>query len=308
MGLRGLPASVRGTSTEAASSSGRTGGTGALGLADPNVPVAEALARSTDSARIDWDHPAAALQNMSQIDGNSHDGNDAVRCGATTLLAGSVARGREGFAHDMHALAARGDALTTRYAAVTTADTAGGPEALSAAQRTGLTGTVRTATATITRYADHPPETNAQMRELQEAVYTVGILDQRLDANGRYQYRTTAEGNEDPYLSTGTMRTYRDLTWGSDRPVIDGARQDVAWVSNEAGGGHFILADETAREGSRGVGFNPWPDSDGTAFARGTGGDAAGARVVPMTGTAATGRVRGIDVDDDATSRILPSR
>ncbi|TNE46002.1 MAG: hypothetical protein EP343_24860 [Deltaproteobacteria bacterium] len=324
-----------------AAPSGLSGGTGALGLDDPNVTPARAHARSVEGQQVQWNQRGEILNNMSQIDSNQGtqaNGNDAVRCGAAGLVAGGVLTGPENFQQGLGRLHNRGEQLLHQLENTEGIQQLDGTTAslndVPAEQRDGIRNTLaaplRRSLSTVEELQGRDPSTltHGDLQRLQEATYQIAILDQRTNSDGNYSMALEAGQNmpdtpeavqealnngnaptQDPYLTTGTLQTYRDLMWGSERPQMEGRNLDLNWVSNDNNGGHFVLADTDGGANGRSVAYNPWPEADGTAYSRSV--DGAGVRIRPMSEATSTDQsyLRGMDIDDPAASaRRLPSR
>ncbi|MBL8950227.1 MAG: hypothetical protein JNK82_05600 [Myxococcaceae bacterium] len=291
---------------------GREGGTGALGEADPNVATARTVASEHARDRVFGEgvDRAEILNHLGQIDsgtGNEAGGNDAIRCSAASLVAGNVLMGPESTASAMERVEGRGRALLQQYEELRT--DVGETEGTDSAAYRELSSHIDELRASQDTLASLRAIPSGDLRvedlhRFQEALYTQALFDQRLQSTDTGDVYTTIDGD---MLTTGTMQTYRDVMWGEGvRPEMNGRSLDAFYVNNESGGGHFVLADETAgADGGRSIGFNPWPDDDGTAFSRAADGE--GARVVPESGTYVEGsQLRGLDVDADG--RRLPER
>lgn len=302
---------------------GLSGGTGAQGLNDPNVTPARQHARQVQGQRVDWNNRAGILDNMSQIDSNQgvhQGGNDAVRCGAASLVAGSVLQGPQNFQQGLGRVHSRGQRLLQQLQNSSTyQDQNGNSQSVTpgvrSALNSGVVGPLRQSLQTIQTLQGRDPSTltNGDMNRLQEAMYQVAIVDQRTTASGQYSVAQERIGATPPstrndFLTTGTMQTYRDTMWGGQSPQMNGRSLDINWISNGQGGGHYVLADNqpSSRTGGRMVAFNPWPESDGTAFSRGV--DGGGVSVRSMGSASREHTVQGLDVDNDSTARRLPNR
>ncbi len=325
----------------ASTSTGLSGGTGALGLDDPNVGPARVHARSVEGQQVRWENRGEILNNMSQIDSNQGvqaNGNDAVRCGAAGLVAGSVLTGPENFQQGLGRLHNRGEQLLHQLENTngiqqldgTTASLSDVPVEQRDGIRNSLAAPLRRSLATVEELQGRDPSTltHGDLQRLQEATYQIAILDQRTNSDGNYSMALEAGQNmpdtpeavqealntgnaptQDPYLTTGTLQTYRDLMWGSERPQMGDRTLDLNWVSNDNNGGHFVLADTDGGSNGRSVAYNPWPEADGTAYSRSV--DGAGVRIRPMSEATGTDQsyLRGMDIDDPAAgARRLPSR
>ncbi len=295
---------------------GREGGTGALGLADPSVAAARTVAQEHARDRVFGEgiDRGAALNHLGQIDsdrGGEAGGSDAIRCSTSSLVAGAVLLGPDATERAIDAVQERGRGLLQQYREVQTL--VGEESGVDSTEYRELTAHIHELEASQDALASLSATPAGDLRvedlhRLQETVFTQALYDQRLqvgtvDGEPRDLY-TTIDG---PMLTTGTMQTYRDVMWGDGvRPEMNGERLDAFFVDNEAGGGHFVLANEAAGEdGSRSIAFNPWPDADGTAFTRASDGE--GARVVPESGRYVEGsRLRGVDVDSEGVR--LPPR
>lgn len=294
-----------------------TGGGILEGLNDPSVAVARRRAQAVDGQRINWSNPEQAIDNMSQIDSNrslNEGGNDSVRCGTASLLAGSVLQGREEFTQGLHNIHRRADAVLGRYRSLEQFRMRDGSSISAStpqgrAYRDAMVEQLSNATNTVERFAGNTSAmTYGQMHELQEAVYTVAVLDQRLAGDNR-SYLDRDQAINNGTLTTGTMRTYRDLAWSGRNPRMNGQELDMFWVSTEnpnptERGGHYILANRTAGSNGREVAFNPWPEENGTAFSRTH--DGRGVVVLPEHAANRGKNLRGFNISDDG--RELPRR
>lgn len=290
---------------------GPTGGTGALGINDPNVAVARRDAAAHQNDRVDWRNPQTTLNHMSQIDsdqGQNAGGNDPVRCGAANLVAGTVLLGPQQTRQAMQNVQQRGQKLREHYVQLRNEFPRNSPEY---AQLTQMMNHLDQGINTMRDLRQIPSDKLSvkDLQRMQEGVYEVAVLDQRMNGQNQYSESRFSDNPADAdhgYLTTGALQTYRDLMWGNQRPQVDGQPQNIYWVNNEANGGHFVLANQNANaDGSRGVGYNPWPDADGTAYVRSQ--DGAGARVVARDGQAVPGvQLRGMSIDEDG--RRLPNR
>lgn len=239
-----------------------TKGAGAVDVRSDDFQAAgRKHAKKHANERIDWDNPGKALNNLAQIDGNGKTKYDAVRCGAATLLAGSVLQGPETFQAGLGKVLDRAMAVEGKYA-----DLEGGQNHYE---------DVSSAIDVISKYQERDPKklTNGQMAELQDAVYTVANADQQLNPEGT-AFEPETRGVEG--LATGTMKQYSTLMWGGESPKMDGKPLQIQFLEG-AKVGHFVLGD------NQGVAFNPWPDKDGSAYTRSV--DGVGAKITNTTPT-----------------------
>ncbi len=239
---------------------GKGSNLGSKGLADPNVAAARRHAASMDGKKVDWAHPAKALEHLTQVDsgrGAQAGGNDAIRCGAATLMAGTVLLGPGQFQAGLAAVVCRADAFAGKLRDME-AHWPAGPGGELAAE-------VDKASKTLNELALKDPRTltYGDMKKGQEALYVIANVDQRLSANGKRIDMTHAAD----YLTTGALTTYQDLLWGGKTPTMNGEPLQQMLVENPTGAAHFVL---TNKKGE--MAFNPWPDRDGTAFTRAVDG------------------------------------
>jgi hypothetical protein len=261
-------------------------GLGTQGLADPNVAAAARKAAEVAEQKVDWRNPAAALDKMAQIDANASDGNDPVRCGAATLMAGAVLLGPDKFQKGLQKVLDRAEKVATAYEKLADqAERHGNPQLATKAR--ALADECRGAAEAMMPLVDSDPKslTHGDLARIQDTLYTIAGIDQRLTANGRFNTNPVAQS---AYLMTDAVVTYRDLMWGRAQPKMGGEKVHVEWVDNQNNGGHFVLADRRGK-----VAYNPWPDADGTAFSRGV--DGPGPRIVRSNPK--TGELVGRDVD-----------
>ena len=274
-------------------------GLGTQGLNDPNIAAARKAAAASANTAVDWKHPEKTLDKMSQIDSDSDvnaGGNDAVRCGAATLVAGAVLLGPEKFQKGLNKVVDRAEKVAKAYDKLADGFERHNMPDQAAQARTDAQA-VRDAEQTIQSRVDSDPKSLnlADLSQIQDNVYKVAQYDQQLTTDGMVNMDPVAQS---PYLSTGAMVTYRDLMWGGSTPKMGGEKVQIDHIDNQAGGGHFVLAGKDGK-----VAYNPWPDSDGTAFSRGVDGD--GARVVKDK--AGPGELVGKNINDfkDARHRAL---
>lgn len=224
-------------------------GRGAADTVDQGtVAAGRREAQAHQDVLVDWRNPAQTLNQLTQIDsdqGVQKGGDDQDRCGAAALVAGTVLLGPERLQQAARAVAARGTLL------VDACHRMGAREALPKLQE---------AVNFLQELAQLPPDKLkvGDLHRMQQAVYVIANLDHNLATKSR-----------NSGLSSWTLKDYRERMWGQDRPTLGGKPLDVFIVKTPSNGGHFVLADSHGRHD---LAYNPWPQDDGTAYARGVDG------------------------------------
>jgi hypothetical protein len=209
-------------------------GLGTGGKDDPNVAAAQTKAAATANDKVDWRHPEKALDKMSQIDGNQEhnvDGNDTVRCGAATLVAGAVLLGPQKFEKGLNNVINRAEKVARSYEKLADGFEARGMHG-HAEQARKDAETVRDSANHLQARVDDGAKnlTQADLSKVQEDVYKIAEYDEQLTSTGMLNQDAVAVS---PYLSAGAINTYRDLMWGNSTPKMGGEKLQIDWVDNQ---------------------------------------------------------------------------
>lgn len=104
--------------------------------------------------------------------------------------------------------------------------------------------------------------TYGDVEQLQQAFYAAMFGEEAL------------RGSLDGAINLDITQRYRDAVWGTARPTIAGVTADVGWLSDGTQGHCGLVANKHALDqtATTQVLFDPWPQTDGTSFNRGSDG------------------------------------